>query len=161
MIYVDFNKSQGFFHEFYKKRQMLDDEYLSEDLLELLNRWVTDKKKRDYYTILDELLSDIPLEEQVRFMEKWKDIIPELSNEYYYPDPTEEPYQWSRAVRKGEIMVRKAIDFKLLNMIAWPELMEAAANWLPDYEIDRLQCKYNGVVPIKALWQVVRGYIKY
>lgn len=140
---------------------MLDDEYLSEDLLGLLNRWATDKKKRDYYTILDELLSDIPLEEQVRFIERWKDTIPELSNEYYYPDPTEEPYQWSRAVRKGEIIVRKAIDLKLLNMNAWPELMDAAANWLPDYEMNSLIGKYNNMVPIKALWMVVREYIKY
>ncbi|EJH7013993.1 hypothetical protein NFT50_003198 [Salmonella enterica] len=161
MVYFDFKKSQGFFHEFYKKRQMFNDKYLSEELLDLLNRWATDKKKRDYYTIIDELLSDIPLEEQVSFIEKWKDIIPELSNECHYIDPNEEPYLWSRAVRKGEIMVRKAIDLRLLNTTVWPELMSAAKEFLPDNEINSLLAKYDNVFPVKVLWKVIHEYIKY
>ena len=73
---------------------------MSEELNVLLNRWSTDKKKRDYYTILDEILFDIPVEKQINFIEYWSETIPKLSNDYHYSDPREKRRisgpQWSR-----------------------------------------------------------------
>ncbi|MCT7452445.1 MULTISPECIES: hypothetical protein [Enterobacteriaceae] len=73
MIHINFSncqeKIQRYLNIFYKEHKIFEDRYLSEELNVLLNRWSTDKKKRDYYTILDEILFDIPVEKQINFIE--------------------------------------------------------------------------------------------
>ena len=165
MIHINFSncqeKIQRYLNIFYKEHKIFEDRYLSEELIVLLNRWSTDKKKRDYYTILDEILFDNPVEKQINFIEYWSETIPKLSNDYHYSDPREEAYQWSSMVRKGEIMVKKAIELKLLNTIAWPELMSAAEDILPEFEINKLVERYDGLVPVWALWHVVKEYTNF
>lgn len=92
-----------------QRKDVLINKYQNKDILDLLNQWSIDKKRRDYHTILEELLNTVSLENQILFLKKWHENLELISLDYHFSDPSEEPYEWSRSVRIGEIMVNDAI----------------------------------------------------
>lgn len=62
------NEYQLFLKLIQKRKDVLINKYQNKDVLELLNRWCIDKKRRDYHSILDELLDTVSLENQILFL---------------------------------------------------------------------------------------------
>lgn len=143
-----------------KRKDILIKKYQSKDLLELLNQWGIDKKRRDYYIILEELLDTVSLEKQILFLEKWNwnDNLKLISLDYHFSDPSEEPYEWSHSVRIGEIMVGEAIDLSFWNSVPDEELLQAVKKILPKGEVERLIEKYKTKLTMDILAESIKYF---
>lgn len=75
-----------------QRKGVLINKYQNQDVLELLNQWCIDKKRRDYHSILDELLDTVSLENQILFLKKWHEELELISLDYHFSDPSEEPF---------------------------------------------------------------------
>ncbi|MEQ9770962.1 hypothetical protein ABRQ03_08850 [Pectobacterium jejuense] len=128
------------------EKDKLKEKYQPYDVLDLLKRYDTDKRKRDYYTILDELLTPVPLSKQIEFINEWKDDIPRLSNDYPEPDGL----WWSRTVRRGEVMIEEAISLHFWYSFVSEENLSLVKDNLPQNKIDKL--KNNGNITHIDLW---------
>ncbi|MBN3344186.1 hypothetical protein H5A44_17350 [Pectobacterium brasiliense] len=129
------------------RKDKLKEKYQPYDILELLKKYDTDKHKRDYYTILDELLTPVPLSKQIEFINEWKDDIPRLSNDYPEPDGL----KWSRTVRRGEVMIEEAINLHFWYSFVSEENLSLVKDYLPQDKIDKL--KNNGNITHIDLWE--------
>ncbi|WP_233968958.1 hypothetical protein [Pectobacterium polaris] len=128
------------------EKDKLKEKYQPYDVLDLLKRYDTDKRKRDYYTILDELLTPVPLSKQIEFINEWKDDIPRLPNDYPEPDGL----WWSRTVRRGEVMIEEAISLHFWYSFVSEENLSLVKDNLPQNKIDKL--KNNGNITHIDLW---------
>lgn len=129
----------------------LKSKYQPYDILDLLKRYDGDKQKRDYYTILDELLTPVPLSKQIEFINEWKNDIPRLSNDYPEPDSL----WWSRTVRRGEVMIEEAIDLHIWYSFVSKENLCLVKNELSQHEIERLKSKNGGDITHLELWSLI------
>ncbi|MBA0218799.1 hypothetical protein H4F33_13980 [Pectobacterium brasiliense] len=134
----------------------LKEKYQPYDVLDLLKRYDIDKRKRDYYTILDELLTPVPLSKQIEFIYEWKDDIPRLSNNYPEPDGL----WWSRTVRRGEVMIEEAITLHFWYSFVSEDNLSLVKNELPQHEIERLKSKNNGNITHLDLWESIYFFCK-
>lgn len=146
---------QLFFRLIQKRKDVLINKYQNKDVLELLNQWMIDKKRRDYHAILDELLDTVSLEKQILFLEKWHEKLELISLDYHFSDPSEEPYEWSRSVRIGEIMVNDAIDLFLWDSAPDDDLLHSIKKILPAGEVERLIEKYKSTLTINILAKAI------
>ncbi|ELU2251223.1 hypothetical protein SBM93_002212 [Escherichia coli] len=133
------------------EKDKLKEKYQPYDILDLLKKYDTDKQKRDYYTILDELLTPVPLSKQIEFINEWKDDIPRLSNDYPEPDGL----WWSRTVRRGEFMIEEAINLHFWYSFVSEENLPLVKNYLPQDKIDKF--KNNGNITHIDLWELLNN----
>lgn len=133
------------------EKDKLKEKYQPYDILDLLKKYDTDKQKRDYYTILDELLTPVPLSKQIEFINEWKDDIPRLSNDYPEPDGL----WWSRTVRRGEFMIEEAINLHFWYSFVSEENLPLVKNYLPQDKIDKF--KNNGNITHIELWELLNN----
>lgn len=141
------------YHKIIKpEKDKLKEKYQPYDVLDLLKRYDTDRRKRDYYTILDELLTPLPLSEQIEFINEWKDDIPRLSNDYPEPDGL----WWSRTVRHGEVMIEKAINLHFWYSFVSEENLSLVKDNLPQNKIDTF--KNNKNITHIDLWESLKNY---
>lgn len=138
-----------------QRKGVLINKYQNQDVLELLNQWCIDKKRRDYHSILDELLDTVSLENQILFLKKWHEELELISLDYHFSDPSEEPYEWSRSVRIGEIMVNDAIDLFLWDSAPDDDLLHSIKKILPAGEVERLIEKYKSTLTINILAKAI------
>ena len=138
-----------------QRKDVLINKYQNKDVLELLNQWMIDKKRRDYHAILDELLDTVSLEKQILFLEKWHEKLELISLDYHFSDPSEEPYEWSHSVRIGEIMVNEAIDLSLWDSVPDEELLHSIKKILPEGEVERLIEKYKSTLTINIVAKAI------
>mgnify|MGYP003487005425 CR=1 FL=1 len=138
-----------------QRKDVLINKYQNQDVLELLNQWCIDKKRRDYHSILDELLDTVSLENQILFLKKWHEELELISLDYHFSDPSEEPYEWSRSVRIGEIMVNDAIDLFLWDSAPDDDLLHSIKKILPAGEVERLIEKYKSTLTINILAKAI------
>ncbi|EAV3187991.1 hypothetical protein E1B13_23570 [Salmonella enterica subsp. enterica] len=134
-----------------QEKEKLKSKYQPYDILDLLKRYDVDKKKRDYYTILDELLDPVPLSKQIEFINEWKNDIPCLSNDYPEPDGL----WWGRTVRHGEVMIEEAIDLHIWYSFVSKENLCLVKNELSQHEIERLKSKNGGDITHLELWGLI------
>ncbi|ATF92057.1 hypothetical protein [Cedecea neteri] len=134
------------------EKDKLKEKYQPFDVLNLLKRYDTDKQKRDYYTILDELLTPVPLSKQIEFINEWKDDIPRLSNDYPEPDGL----WWSRTVRRGEVMIEEAINLHFWYSFVSEEILSLVKDYLPQDKIDKL--KNNRNITHINLWESLNNH---
>ncbi|OAT75816.1 hypothetical protein A9B99_13470 [Mangrovibacter phragmitis] len=134
-----------------QEKDKLKEKYQPYDILDLLKKYDTDKQKRDYYTILDELLTPVPLSKQIEFINEWKDDIPRLSNDYPEPDGL----WWSRTVRRGEFMIEEAINLHFWYSFVSEENLPLVKNYLPQDKIDKF--KNNGNITHIDLWELLNN----
>ncbi|MBB1525567.1 hypothetical protein H4Q82_03525 [Pectobacterium carotovorum subsp. carotovorum] len=132
------------------EKDKLKEKYQPYDVLDLLKRYDTDRRKRDYYTILDELLTPVPLSKQIEFINEWKDDIPRLSNDYPEPDGL----WWSRTVRRGEVMIEEAINLHFWYSFVSEENLSLVKDNLPQNKIDKL--KNNKNITYIDLWESLK-----
>ncbi|EBN6094407.1 hypothetical protein LZX53_002178 [Salmonella enterica] len=133
------------------EKDKLKEKYQPYDILDLLKKYDTDKQKRDYYTILDELLTPVPLSKQIEFINEWKDNIPRLSNDYPEPDGL----WWSRTVRRGEFMIEEAINLHFWYSFVSEENLPLVKNYLPQDKIDKF--KNNENITHIDLWDLLNN----
>ena len=133
------------------EKDKLKEKYQPYDVLDLLKRHDTDKQKRNYYTILDELLTSVPLSKQIEFINEWKNDIPRLSNDYPEPDSL----WWGRTVRRGEIMIEEAIDLHIWYSFVSKENLCLVKNELSQHEKERLKSKNGGDITHLELWSLI------
>ena len=138
-----------------QRKDVLINKYQNQDVLELLNQWCIDKKRRDYHSILDELLDTVSLENQILFLKKWHEELELISLDYHFSDPSEEPYEWSRSVRIGEIMVNDAIDLFLWDSAPDDDLLHSIKKILPAGEVERLIEKYKSTLTLDILAKAI------
>lgn len=138
------------------EQDRLKEKFQPDDVLNLLNKWETDKEKRDYYTILDTLLDIVPLSKQIEFIEEWKDDIPRLSNDFIEPDGL----WWGRSVRRGEVMVEEAITLHFWYSFVSDKNLLIAQQILPQFEVERLKSKYKDGITYLILWESLCAFTK-
>ena len=131
------------------EQDKLKEKYQSDDILDLLNKWETDKKKKDYYPILDELLDNVPLSKKIKFFQEWKNDIPRLSKDFHEPDGL----WWGRSVRRGEIMIEEAITLHFWHSFVNDENLLMAQQILPQLEMERLRKKHKNSITYLILWE--------
>lgn len=141
-----------------QRKDVLINKYQNKDILDLLNQWSIDKKRRDYHTILEELLNTVSLENQILFLKKWHENLELISLDYHFSDPYEEPYEWSRSVRIGEIMVNDAIDLSLWDSFPDDDLLHYIKKILPEGEVERLIEKYKSTLTINIVAKAIRYF---
>jgi hypothetical protein len=141
-----------------QRKGVLINKYQNQDVLELLNQWCIDKKRRDYHSILDELLDTVSLENQILFLKKWHEELELISLDYHFSDPSEEPYEWSRSVRIGEMMINEAIELSIWDSAPDDDLLHSIKKILPEGEVERLIEKYQSKLTMNILARAIKYF---